>query len=113
LRARRRGQPLAEFPREGVQQGRVRFHIGVRVMGLRQQPRPLLEIQVLPALQTEGEKAIIRFQAVEVPDDILRPSANQRVATQGMRPQPAAGSVAQGKNLPAHRLVNGGVVVPE
>ena len=80
LRASRRGDARAEFGGEIVEQRGVGLGGDVGKLGLRQQPRALLQIEVFAVLETEGHEAIVRGLPAEMLDDLAGVTA-QPVAT--------------------------------
>src|SRR2546421_576049 len=98
---------------EIVQQSLVGLDVNLGILRLRQQPRPLLDIEFLPMLETESQKPIVRRLAIEVRNNLLGAPAQGRVAAQQVRAQPFGGCWTEGENLGANRPVNGRVVIPE
>jgi hypothetical protein len=80
-------------------------------MGLRKQPRALLEVELLAVAEAKAEKLIICRLPFEVEDDLLRTPAHRGVVAHDVRPQPLDGWRAVGEKLFPDSLVNGGVLI--
>ena len=104
--------PLPQIPGEAVEQGLIRGHVDVRIPRLGQQPRTVLDIQVFTVLaETERQEPIVGRSARQVVDDLLCPPSQYRIAAQHVRMHPGHSGLAKGKDLVAHQMVNGRVLV--
>ena len=104
-------QPAAEFVGVAVEHRLVGFDVDERVLGLREQPGALFEVEFLAVAEAEGEEMVVGGLAVEVEDDLPGAAAQRGVVAHGVRPQPFGGRRAAGEKLLPHRPVDGRVLV--
>ena len=73
--------------------------------------RPLLQIEVLPLIQTKGQQLRVGVLPRKIMDDFLRVPAQHRIVAQAMFPHPLRGDGTVGEYLLAHRPIHRRILV--
>src|ERR1051326_7761726 len=83
--------PFAKFHRIMVEQGLVGLQVDPWISCFGEQPGGWFEIEILPVLEAEFEKAVIARLPLKMRHDLLSAPAQRWIVTADMGPQPLGG----------------------